>query len=163
MWFQVELPQPAAITEIQFNSTAGGGRGGGGGGGRGAAPAAGAPGAPGAGGAAVAGPVGAAPGAQAGAAPGRGAGVGGGAPGAPTNLGYPRGYKVETSLNGTAWTVAAEGKGEGAETIITFRPVQAKFVKITQTASVDGAPVWSMQQLKLYEAATPGAVRPAAR
>jgi hypothetical protein len=66
-------------------------------------------------------------------------------------------------LNGTAWTVAAEGKGEGAETVITFRPVQAKFVKITQTASVAGAPVWSIQQLKLYEAPAPATARPAGR
>jgi hypothetical protein len=59
--------------------------------------------------------------------------------------------------------LAAEGKGEGAETVITFRPVQAKFVKITQTASVGGAPVWSMQGLKVYEAPAPAAARPAAR
>ena len=40
MWFQIELPQTAQVAEIQFISTAGGGRGGGGGGrGRGAAPA----------------------------------------------------------------------------------------------------------------------------
>ena len=38
MWFQVELPQPAMVTEIQFTSTGGGRGGGGGGGGRDAAP-----------------------------------------------------------------------------------------------------------------------------
>jgi mono/diheme cytochrome c family protein len=45
MWFQVELPKPAMITELQFESPAPGGRRGGGGGGRGrgAAPVAGAP------------------------------------------------------------------------------------------------------------------------
>jgi hypothetical protein len=43
MWFQVELPQPAPVAEVQFDSIAAGGRGGGGG--RGAAPGA-APGPP---------------------------------------------------------------------------------------------------------------------
>ena len=43
MWFQVELPEPATVTEVQFNSAGGGfGGGGGGRGGRGAVPAAGA-------------------------------------------------------------------------------------------------------------------------
>jgi len=166
MWFQVELPQPVSVTEIQFTSTAGGGRGGGGGGGRGAAPAA--PGAPGAPGAA---PAGAPPaGAPAGAPPaagfggGRGGGGAAGAPAAPPNFGYPRGYKVETSMNGTTWTLAAEGKGDGAETDITFKPTQAKFVKITQTAAADGAPAWTMQQLRLYEAPAPATpARPAGR
>ena len=39
MWFQIELPQPAVVTEVQFDSSAAGGQGGGGGrGGRGAGP-----------------------------------------------------------------------------------------------------------------------------
>ena len=93
MWFQIELPQTAQVAEIQFVSTAGGGRGGGGGGrGRGAAP--GAPGAaPGAAGAPAGIPPGTPPATlpAAGQAPppaaaapadqgGRGAGPGGGAP-----------------------------------------------------------------------------------
>jgi mono/diheme cytochrome c family protein len=139
MWFQVELGQPVMVTELSFDST-GGGRGGGGGA-RGAAPAA-APGAPAAAAAGAGrGVVAAGPAAPA-AAP-----AGGGAP----NLGYPRGYKVETSLNGTAWTVAAEGTGQGATTVVTFRPVRAKFVKITQTATADNAPPWSVQQLRIFE------------
>ena len=164
MWFQVEMPQPVMLTEIQFSSTAGGGRGGGGGG-RGAAPAA-APGTPAAGAAAPGAPGAVAPapaGAQAGGQRGGGAGAagaapaGGAAPAAAPNTGYPRGYKVETSMNGTAWTLAAEGVGEGPNTVVTFRPVQAKVVKITQTATTAGAPAWSIQQLRLFE------VRPAAR
>jgi hypothetical protein len=122
MWFQIELPQPALVTELQFAST-GGGRGGGGGQGRGGAAAA----APGAA-------------AQPPAAP------------AQPVTGYPRGYKVETSLNGTAWTVAAEGAGTGSPTTITFRPVRAKFVRLTQTATEAGAPPLSIQQLRLFEA-----------
>ena len=86
---------------------------------------------------------------------GRGAAVGPPAvPAGPPPTGFPRGYKVETSLNGTAWTVAAEGNGDGASTVITFRPVRAKFVRMTQTATADGAPPWSIQQMRLFEVAT---------
>jgi mono/diheme cytochrome c family protein len=121
MWFQIELPQPAMVTEIQFTSTGGGrGGGGGGGGGQGRGRAAGPPAAP---------------------------------PGPPPT-GYPRGYKIETSLNGTTWAVAAQGTGSGPSTTITFRPVRAKFVRMTQTATADEAPPWSIQQMRLFEAPT---------
>ena len=153
MWFQVELPKAETITEVQFDSTAGGGRGGRGAAGRGGAQAAGAPGAPA--GVPVAGaPVGEAPAPQ----EGRAAGSGGfDAP--PPNPGYPRGYKVETSSNGTAWTSVAEGQGNGTTTLITFKPVQAKFVRLTQTASTENAPPWSIQQLRLYRAPAPTGTR----
>jgi len=140
MWFQVELPAAAMVTEVQFDST-GAGRGGGGGGGRAAAPPAGAAGAPAAG---------AAPGALQGRAAG---GPGGPAAGAPPNLGYPRGYKVETSMNGTTWTQVAMGAGSGARTTITFKPTQTKFVRVTQTATTENAPPLSIQQFRLYEVA----------
>jgi hypothetical protein len=43
-------------------------------------------------------------------------------------------------------------------TTITFAPVSAKFVRITQTATVTDAPAWSMRLLRLYQAAaSPGA------
>jgi mono/diheme cytochrome c family protein len=118
MWLQVELPQPATITELQFDSLAAatGGRGGGR---RGA-------------GAAAAGPP--------------------PAPPAPI-YGYPRGYSVQTSLDGTSWGKAvAEGKGEGARTAVTFAPVRARFVRITQTETVPDAPNWSISNLRIYEA-----------
>jgi mono/diheme cytochrome c family protein/glucose/arabinose dehydrogenase len=84
---------------------------------------------------------------------GRGGGGGRGAGGAPPVVGFPRGYKVESSMNGTTWVSAAEGTGTGPTTVITFRPVPARFVRITQTATpTDGTPVWSIQQLRLYAA-----------
>jgi mono/diheme cytochrome c family protein len=150
MWFQVELPRAVNLSEVEFESTAG----------------------------AYAIERGrilnsdAPPGGQRGA---RGATAAGGAPPAPLppppNLGYPRGYKVEVSTNGTTWTTVAEGKdawhdvfmipssGTGnqmepaATTTISFQPAQAKFVRITQTASVENGPVWSIQSLRLYETA----------
>ena len=124
MWFQIDLPQPVMLTEIQFDS-ANTGRGGG----------------PGRGGP---------PGAPAGAAPA--------GPAAPqvSPAGFPRGYRVQVSMDGTKWsTPIAEGKGAGARTVIAFKPVQAKSVRITQVDAVEGAPAWSILNLRLYEAAKP--------
>ena len=144
MWFQVEMAAPASLTEIQFTSSGSGGRGGGGGGGRGGrGGAAGARGGgAGANAAAPAGAVGAAPTTDDPPAQ---------AP--PPVVGFPRGYKVEVSMDGASWNSVAEGQGSGATTIITFAPVQAKFVRITQTASPDGGPVWSIQNLRIFKAA----------
>jgi hypothetical protein len=150
MWFQIELPKAETITEIQFDSTNGAGRGGRGGAGRAGAQAAQAP--PAATPPAANAPAGEAPPPGAAQAT-RGGGPGGGAP---PNPGYPRGYKVETSLNGTTWTPVAEGQGSGTPTIITFKPVQAKFVRLTQTASPENAPPLSIQQLRIYRTATAG-------
>jgi mono/diheme cytochrome c family protein len=145
MWIQVELVQPASVSEIQFESSASGGRGGGGGraaaagrGGRaGAAGPAGAP--------AAADPAAAAAAADAAqaAAP---------APIDPATLGYPRGYKVEVSADGASWRQVAEGKGDGATTVITFAPAQAKFVRITETAAVPNGPAWSIRNLRVLAA-----------
>jgi len=139
MWLQVELPQPVMLTEIQFDSESGTARGGGGGGGRGAAgvPAAGQRGAgtP---------PAGAAPTLTPPSSPQSG--------GFQSIGGYPRGYQVQVSTDGTTWSApVAEGRGAGRSTVISFAPVQAKFVRITQTASVD-APPWAVMRLRLYEA-----------
>jgi hypothetical protein len=86
---------------------------------------------------------------------GRGGGGGGGGGGgaAPAPLPYPRGYRVEVSLDGAAWgKPVAEGKGAGAHTSITFAPVRAKFVRISQTDTVENAPGWSIANIKIYEA-----------
>ena len=126
MWFQVELPAPAAITEVQFNSGSGG-RGGGGRGG-------------------PAGPGGR--GGRAGAAPAAG-GEGPVAPLPPPIVGYPRGFRVQTSMDGATWTSVAEGQGSSATTNITFAPVRARFVRLTTTAA-DPA-LWSIQNFRLYQ------------
>ncbi len=88
---------------------------------------------------------------------GRG-GAGRGGPGAappappPPNPGYPRAFKVETSMNGTNWTQVATGEGTGAETRIAFKPTSARLVRLTETATPDSAPPWSIQQLRVFEA-----------
>jgi hypothetical protein len=52
---------------------------------------------------------------------------------------YPRGYKVEVSLDGQNWKIAAEGEpkdfADNGVLEITFDPVEARFVKVTQTAA----------------------------
>jgi mono/diheme cytochrome c family protein len=112
MWFQIELPAAAPITEIQFTSPPGSGRRGGG-----------------------------APGANAGA--GRGRGV---APGPPLA------YSVQLSMDGSSWgTPVAEGQGSGRRTVITFKAIEAKFVRITQTATGANAQPWTIQRLRLYQ------------
>jgi hypothetical protein len=110
MWFQVELARAEAVTEIQFQSPAPGGRGG--------------------------------PGSSAALASG----------GGPLNAppGFPRGFKVEVSMDGTSWKPVAEAGGSGPTTIVTFPPVQAKFVRMSLTASVADAPAWSIQSLRIF-------------
>lgn len=68
----------------------------------------------------------------------------------PTGPGFPRGFKVEVSVDGLSWQAVAEGKSTGPSTAITVQPVAAKFVRITLTTSVESGPAWSIQNLKLY-------------
>jgi glucose/arabinose dehydrogenase/mono/diheme cytochrome c family protein len=65
--------------------------------------------------------------------------------------GFPRGYRVEVSTDGTTWRAVADGQGTPGGTAIAFAPVQARFVRITLTAIVAGAPVWSIQRLRVFE------------
>jgi mono/diheme cytochrome c family protein len=165
MWFQVELPEPALVTEIQFDAGAPGGRGVGRGGQRGQAPGPAAgrgAAAPGAGSTAPAGgaaaPGGAAPGAgaagrqgtQVPAAPPAGRGAG------PATVfgSFPVGYRVQVSMDGKAWgTPVAEGKGSPATTVATFKPVRAKFIRITQTDKAQSPLPWSVLNFRVYATA----------
>ncbi len=77
---------------------------------------------------------------------GRGAG-----PATPAVIGFPLAYQVQVSMDGTTWgKPVASGPGVGSETDVTFAPVQAKFVRITQTGSAPDAPAWTMRRLKLF-------------
>jgi hypothetical protein len=109
MWYQLELPQPAMLTEIEFDSPS----------------------------------------------PGGGRGRGAGAPAAASGGPYPRGYRVEVSMDGANWgKPVAVGKGTGPHTSIGFTPVRAKFLRITQTDTVDNPPNWTIANVKVYEAGT---------
>ena len=88
-------------------------------------------------------------------AAGRGGGRGA-APATAPALPYPHGYRVEVSLDGTNWgKPVAEGKGTGGRTTIAFAPTRAKFIRITQTETIENAPNWTVSNLKIYEA-SPG-------
>ena len=70
----------------------------------------------------------------------------------PTVAAAPRGYRVQVSTDGTSWSApVAEGTATGASTLISFDPVRARFIRITQTARTEDAPVWSMLRMRLYE------------
>jgi len=69
---------------------------------------------------------------------------------------YPRGYKVELSDDGQAWSKpVATGKGTSLLTDITFAPQKARFIRITQTGSAGGQ-FWSIHELQIF--ASGGAV-----
>ena len=64
-------------------------------------------------------------------------------------------YRLQVSMDGTTWSEPlAEGAGQNPTTTITIKPVQAKFVRITQTGTEENAPVWSIQSLRLYAVGT---------
>ncbi|MDQ2666604.1 MAG: c-type cytochrome [Gemmatimonadota bacterium] len=64
----------------------------------------------------------------------------------------PRTYRVQVSMDGSTWSAPiAEVSGSAVNSVIAFAPVKTKFVRITQTASADSPPPWSIQQLQLLE------------
>jgi mono/diheme cytochrome c family protein len=67
---------------------------------------------------------------------------------------YPRTYRVEVSTDGAAWSApVTTGAGAGRVTTITFAPVDARFVRITQTTAVtiNNVPVWAVGRFRLFE------------
>ena len=68
---------------------------------------------------------------------------------------YPRGYKVELSGDGQTWgTPVAQGSGTRPLTEILFPSAKAKFIRITQTGSVDGL-FWSIHELEVFQPGKP--------
>lgn len=67
---------------------------------------------------------------------------------------YPRNYSVQVSMDGKNWNkTVAEGQCNDPDNIIAFYPVEAKFLKITQTGNlndVEEKAPWSMKELKLF-------------
>jgi hypothetical protein len=133
MWYQVELPEPTMVTEVQFLSPAGGR--GGGAGGRGGAPGA-------AGGRATGAPPATAP-----AAGGRAQGAGRGTAPLPATT---RAYAITMSLDGSRWSQPVASGPINAQNFIAFNPVRAKFVRITQTATTESNAPFSIVNLRLF-------------
>ena len=77
---------------------------------------------------------------------------------------YPRGYKVELSDDGEKWDKPIlEGKGSSALLELIFpKPVETKFIRITQTGEVKGN-FWSIHELQVLKPAVKVAETPAAK
>ena len=82
-------------------------------------------------------------------------------PGGPPYLAaFPIGYKVQLSMDGKSWSApVAQGQGSVNTTVATFKPTQAKFVRVTQTGSAPDAPAWSVLNFRIYAAGAPPPVR----
>jgi len=66
-----------------------------------------------------------------------------------STMDYPRGYKVEVSLDGKDWgSPLTQGKGAPL-TDIDLPAVEAKFVRITQTGSAPGL-FWSVHEMQIF-------------
>ncbi len=77
------------------------------------------------------------------------AGGGGRRGGAPVVV-APKAYQVQVSMDGSTWSTAAERAGTDTTTL-AFKPVQARFIRIVQTAGAENAAPWAVQALRLYE------------
>ncbi len=69
-------------------------------------------------------------------------------------MGPPAGYSVTVSTDGTTWSApVAQGPGQNPKTTIAFAPVEAKFVRITQTGTPANANTgWAIQRLTIFRA-----------
>ena len=83
---------------------------------------------------------------------GQGPGAGRGAP-PPVFGSFPLGYRVQVSTDGSTWSApVAEGKGSAMTTVATFRPVQARFIRVTQTDTGENPPPWSVLNFRVFAA-----------
>ncbi len=121
MWFEIELPEPAVVTDVQLeaslpsgspNPAAGRGR----------------------------------AGARGGTAP---VGRGRGSSFAPAR--GPIAYSVQVSDDGTSWGApVAQGSCDTPTTAIAIPPTRTRFIRITQTGTAAKDEVWAIQQLRVY-------------
>jgi mono/diheme cytochrome c family protein len=64
---------------------------------------------------------------------------------------YPIAYKVQISKDGKSWSApVGQGEGSTATTVVTFRPTEAKFIRVTQTGSASDALPWSVLNFRVY-------------
>jgi hypothetical protein len=58
---------------------------------------------------------------------------------------------VQTSLDGATWGApVAQGAG-AATTVMTFPPVQARFIRITQTGTAAGTEGWAIARIQVWQ------------
>ncbi|MDB6140819.1 MAG: hypothetical protein JWO94_3891, partial [Verrucomicrobiaceae bacterium] len=69
---------------------------------------------------------------------------------APYSSDYPRGYRVDVSSDGKAWTKAVEGQGQQTPTEILFPDARkGRFVRITQTGTA--STYWGIDEIVLLK------------
>jgi hypothetical protein len=63
---------------------------------------------------------------------------------------YPRGYQVNVSIDGINWgATVTNGTGTSGVTTISFAPQVARYIRITQTGSVNGT-FWSIDEFNVF-------------
>ncbi len=63
---------------------------------------------------------------------------------------YPRGYQVTVSTDGINWSApVATGTGTSGVTTISFAPQVARYIRVTQTGSVNGT-FWSIDEFNVF-------------
>jgi mono/diheme cytochrome c family protein len=75
--------------------------------------------------------------------------AGGGPQNTAETLGYPRGFKIDVSSDGTTWKTVYDGASDGPSTIVDFPAASGNRLRITLTKSVDDGPAWAMQDLRV--------------
>jgi glucose/arabinose dehydrogenase/mono/diheme cytochrome c family protein len=83
---------------------------------------------------------------------GRGGLAFGGRGGTPPALGMA-GYRLQVSMDGTTWSAPiVEGQGNvlNPTTVMSFAPVQAKFIRITQTEAPQFPIAWAIQRVRIF-------------
>jgi len=69
---------------------------------------------------------------------------------------YPRGYQVNVSTDGVNWgNPVATGAGSSAVTPISFSPVMARYIRVTQTTSGVSGGWWSIDEFNAYGTPVP--------
>ena len=64
-------------------------------------------------------------------------------------------YRVQVSMDGATWSEpVAEGPGQNPTTTIAVKPVTARFVRITQTATPPVAAAWAIQRVRIFTLGT---------
>lgn len=67
----------------------------------------------------------------------------------PDERDFPGRYRIEASGDGRRWQTVFQGEGERSRSAATFRPVRARFLRITAVSNHDLQHWWSIYKLKI--------------
>ena len=63
--------------------------------------------------------------------------------------------QVQVSVDGKSWSAPLATAPTGTLTILAFPPSRAKFVKITRNTAMPNNGNWTIQNVRLFQAAAP--------